>query len=505
MKGLPRGRRREARLVHPPRAVIDIGSNTVRLVIYEGPPRAPVQVWNEKLAARLGRDLPSTGRIPDEAMDEALGSLARYAVLLEDLGVEDVQTVATAAARDAVNGAEFLARVRALGLHPRLLSGEAEACAAAMGALGAFPGRSGLVLDLGGGSLECAQIADGACRDAITLPLGTLRLPALRAKGKDRFAKAIGKAADGHVAADAAESWFMIGGTWRAFAAYAMAVLGYPLDDPHGFTIAGRDAMPLAKRARDASRDELQAVPGISAMRSQYLADAAAMLRVLIKRYAPRELVFSSWGLREGLLMTRLSETQFAADPLLESVAEFAQMLHAPVTHRALLAGWSAVVVDPDHAAGHPGDGRLRLAAAHLAAALHRVEPNLRATQAVQWALDKRWIDLDARGRAMIGAALLGSLGKTGGHDRVGALAGDADLAEATGWGLGFRLARRVGAAGNVSMSNSRLLREEGLLVLELAPSHHALGHYPVTKDLEALADYLGLTPTIRAGSEAVN
>ena len=144
----------QRRLIQPPRAVIDIGSNTVRMVIYEGTARAPEVVWNEKVSARLGRDLADSGAIPEEAAEEALAALARYALILHDLGVEDVQTVATAAARDATNGNEFLARVAALGLEPRLLSGEEEATASAMGALGAFPGARGVVADLGGGSLD---------------------------------------------------------------------------------------------------------------------------------------------------------------------------------------------------------------------------------------------------------------------------------------------------------------------------------------------------------------
>ena len=492
------GRRREARLVEAPRAVIDIGSNTVRLVIYEGSARAPFPIWNEKIAARLGRDLSETGRIPPEASDEALGALARYTVLLRDLAIDDVQTVATAAARDAENGPEFLARVEALGLAPRLLSGVEEAKASAMGAIGAFPGTNGLVLDLGGGSLECVAIGNSAVREPVSLPLGTLRLPALRERGKERFAKAVGKAMDRAPETPSGANLVMIGGTWRAFASFAMQERDYPLTDPHGFALPAKDALALTKQVRTMDVDALSQVPGVSPMRAHYLADAAALLRVILKRLEPATLIFSSWGLREGLLMQRLSSGQIAKDPLLDGVAEFAGMLHAPVTDRTLLAAWSSAAVDPQGNRERAADERLRLAAAHLAGALYRVEPNLRATQAVQWALDKRWIALDARGRAMIGAALLGSLGKTGGHERFAVLANSADLREATAWGLGFRLARRVGAAGRVSMSNGALFREDGELVLELAPSHSALAHYPVTKDLETLADFLALRPVIR-------
>src|SRR5690606_21586095 len=176
------------------RAVIDIGSNTVRLVVYDGPQRVPRTMWTEKDVARLGPDLAETGRIPAEASEQALAALARFALLTRELGVTDVQTVATAAARDAENGGEFLERVRALGLAPQLLNGEEEAIAAAYGVIGAFPDARGTVADLGGGSLELVAVEDGACRDGATLPLGTLRLPALRAKEAPGFKRAVKKA-----------------------------------------------------------------------------------------------------------------------------------------------------------------------------------------------------------------------------------------------------------------------------------------------------------------------
>ena len=186
-------RRAEAGVERPDRAVIDIGSNTVRLVVYSGPRRAP-EVWlNEKVTAKLERDLVATGRMPDKAMDMALGALERFAALLPDIGVSMVDTVATAAVRDAENGPEFLERVRELGLEPRLLSGAEEAEASAMGVIGAFPGARGTVADLGGGSLELVTIENGQCSHAASLPLGTLRLPALRKEGGPSFRKAVGK------------------------------------------------------------------------------------------------------------------------------------------------------------------------------------------------------------------------------------------------------------------------------------------------------------------------
>jgi exopolyphosphatase/guanosine-5'-triphosphate,3'-diphosphate pyrophosphatase len=495
------GTRREKRIVHLPRAVIDIGSNTVRMVIYEGSPRAPRTVWNEKVAAKLGRDLSTTGLIPEEARDEALVALARYKRILDDLGVTDVQTVATAAARDAENGADFLAAVAELGLDPRLLSGEEEARISATGAIGAFPGANGVVADLGGGSLELVSIRDGECHQASSLPLGTLRLPALDRSDKKKFAKRVRTQLDkvGWAAAHPGPL-YMVGGTWRAFAAYAMMRRDYPLSDPHGFRLAVEEADRLAQRLVSADPETLAQCPGISQMRAEYLPDAAALLRPLLDALEPDELVFSSWGIREGLLFDRLDPVQRAKDPLIAGVSEFATMLGAAITDALLVAGWSVELAANGGAKGHAdaNDERLRLAAAQLSDALQRVEPNLRLSHASAWSLDKRWIDCKPSERAKICAALYASLGRTDYPERLLALADKQALRDAVTWGLGFRLARRLGGGSRPALSASRLQCKKQKLVLRIDPSRAQLAHYPITRDLENLASWLGVEAKLK-------
>ena len=486
----------QRRLIHPPRAVIDIGSNTVRLVIYEGTGRAPETVWNEKVAARLGRDLSDSGRIPEEAAQEAMAALARYAMLLDDRQIEDVQTIATAAARDASNGQEFLARVAALGLEPRLLSGEEEACISAFGAIGAFPGAEGIVADLGGGSLELVKIAGNDCRDAVSLPFGTLRLPQFRAADPG-LAKTLNDRLASVGWADAqADTLYMVGGTWRALAHYAMTAADYPLTDPHGYCIAVEEVRAFCHELATADPEKLLTISGITEMRAAYLPNAAAMLLPLLEAIRPKRLVFSSWGIREGLLYARLTDIQRAIDPLLSAVHAFAEPRDAPVVDAARVAGWTA---DLANGAGKRNE-RLRLASAQLAAALQRVEPNLRTNHATEWALDKRWIDCTARDRAMICAALYGSLNRTEIPAKLRELADDDDLREAITWGLGFRLARRLGAGARAALGNSKLRRKKKSLVLYVDQSRAALATWPVTNDLEILASWLGLTPKIKIG-----
>lgn len=473
------------------RAVIDIGSNTVRLVIYGGPPRAPAVLWNEKVSARLGRDLARSNTLPVAAMDEALAALARFSQLVHDLGIEAIEAVATAAARDADNGPDFLASVRALGIEARLLSGEEEARASAFGAIGAFPQAQGIVADLGGGSLELVPVDGGICGTGVSLPLGTLRLPALRGNG---FAgKVEAKLAATGLSFGGTPALYMIGGTWRALAIHAMRAADHPLTDPHGFRLDAGEAAAIAKALRSADPDKLTQTRGISTMRAETLPHAAALLGVLLDRLRPDAIVFSSWGLREGLHFSRLAPAVQALDPLLEGVRAFAPVPGVWMADAARLFDWTAGIARDDGAA----TARLRLAAAHLAPALQGVEPNLRAAQAVEWALDKRWIGIDPAGRGLLAAMLIGSLGQRALPERVERLAPAEALAAANGAGLALRLAIRLGAGSAAALESSRLTAPGRRLCLSLSPEHAALAAPLVGKELTALATALDRKPEL--------
>lgn len=482
----------------PDRAVIDIGSNTVRLVVYSGSARAP-EVWlNERVVARLGRDLAVTGTIPDKAIDHALSALARYAAIVEDLAIADVQTVATAAVREASNGSAFLDRVRALGLAPRLLSGEEEARGAAFGVIGAFPRARGTVADLGGGSLELVMIENDACQDGTSLPLGTLRLPALRETGPAAFRAAVQKemARAGWATAHPGPL-YMVGGTWRALAIYAMRQADHALTDPHALALDSEETDRLAAHVARVGPEKLAAIPGIAASRAAGLPDAAVLLRIMLSELRPDGVVFSSWGLREGLLFQRLPADVRRQDPLIAGVARFTAPRGGSATLAATIAAWTADIADGDGSGGE----RLRLAATMLALAALRVEPNLRVRQAYEWAMDKRWVGLDFQGRARIAAALLAASGKNARRAELERLASPENLREAVGWGLAFRLCRRLGAGSRVSLTTSDLRREGDTLVLRLDPSRAQLLSDQVNGDLKALAQWLGLKPEVRIGA----
>lgn len=471
------------------RAIIDIGSNTVRLVVYNGPTRAPVVLLNEKVTARLGREVARTGMLGDKAVASALASLARYRALLGLMDVEDIEVAATAAVRDAENGQEFLQSVATLGFAPRLLSGAEEARVSALGVIAAFPGAKGTTADLGGGSLELTAIADGAPHDGISLPLGTLRLPALRDKGGKFPARIAAMVVDAGWRGGRGEPLYLVGGSLRAFALSAMLALDWPIDDPHGFEIAPEDALALSKPI---AAGEIAHVSRISSSRLATLPDTAALLHALVRAIEPSHLVFSSWGLREGLLYDRLDAATRMQDPFIAGVAAFAGSEGVVPGAAQDLFAWTAPA-----ASTPPGDEALRLAACHLALAAMRSEPNLRGDQAMGWALRKRWIALDARGRAMLALAVLANTGETAIPDVFRRLAREEDLRAAIGWGLAIRLCRRLTARAPDAMAATVLAREGGTLTLSLAEPLHALYTDAMGKDLRALAAWTETEPAV--------
>lgn len=479
------------------RGIIDIGSNTVRLVVYNGPPRAPVVVLNEKVNARLGKDLGRTGAISEKSMRMALSALSRFAALLRLLDVTNVECVATAAARDAANGPEFLDAVRSFGLSPRLLSGEQEARASAAGVIAAFPDARGVAADLGGGSLELveidASVPGGVCPGGVTLPFGTLRLPDMRALGAQKFSDAVrsglaarGWGVDGHHGGRGLPL-YIVGGSWRALALQAMRVLDWPVDDPHGFELSASEALRLARIFEKGKLEDPD--PRISSSRLATLSDAAALMAHLVGNLHPSKLVFSSWGLREGLLHMQLPEAIQRESPMLASVAAFAESARVDAADAVRIAEWTAPVCrDAD------ADGDLRKAASLLALAAMRTEPNMRTEEARTWAMRKRWIGLDMCGRGMMAMTVHANSGRTEAPPELTRLTAKADLERAVGWGLAVRLCRRLTGGTARGMEASKVVVENGVLVLTLQDPALPLYGPSNCKDVKCLADWLGLT-----------
>jgi exopolyphosphatase/guanosine-5'-triphosphate,3'-diphosphate pyrophosphatase len=335
------------------------------------------------------------------------------------------------------------------------------------------------------------------CHDGTSLPLGTLRLPKLRAAGTASFNKAVRKAMGkaGWAAAHPGPL-YMVGGTWRAFAAFAMHRDKFPVTDPHGFQMDVESADRLAKKISRMQVAELASISGISSSRAYGLPDAAAMLRVMISELKPDGLVFSSWGLREGLLHQKLGDAAKRQDPFLAAMDHFTTHRGGSASLAAMIAGWTA-----DAAAGHSRESeRLRLAATMLALSVARVEPNLRRTNAYLWAMEKRWVNLSHAGRAQLASAMLAFCGKPNIFSDLLRLTNEPALHESAGWGLAIRLCRRLGAGSRNSLMASGLIRENDRFVLWIEEDHAQLAGGQTQADLKALAQWYGLEHEIRIG-----
>src|SRR5688572_27538159 len=218
-----------------PVAIVDIGSNSVRLVVYSGATRAPSIIFNEKVSAGLGRGLIDNGALTEESMAKALQAVRRFRLLTLQMRVSRVRAVATAAVREASNGMAFMKEVRAIGFDPEIISGEEEGRLAGLGVLSAIPDADGIAGDLGGGSLELVELSGGRAVRSVSLPLGVLRLDALLADGMAPFRRTIVKAVKdaGFASAAAGRPFYMVGGSWRNLAHFDMSLSRHPLPITH--------------------------------------------------------------------------------------------------------------------------------------------------------------------------------------------------------------------------------------------------------------------------------
>lgn len=492
---------RKARAAVPPAAVagrtaiIDIGSNSIRLVVYEGHPRLPAVIFNEKVMAGLGRALAETGGIDAEAMALARAALARFAWLTREMAVELVRTVATAAVREASNGDELLVAAREAGLTVELLSGEDEATAAGLGVISAIPDADGIVGDLGGGSLELVRIVAGTVTDRISFPLGVLRLGAIRAKGKGALERRVERLLSeaGWTGRGAGLPLYMVGGSWRALARLDMQLNGYPLPVIHGYAMSGDEIGRLGRSIAHLDKARLKAMIDVSSARIPLLGDAARLLAVLMRHLGTPSAIASSYGLREGLLFAKLPEAVRREDALIVAArAEGHRLGRFPdeaARHGDLLADWIA----PLFASEEECLSRLRHAACLLSDTGWSANPEFRAERGVEIALRGSWVAIDAPGRALLAQALHTSLGGgTDSPDPLGRLAPHDELALAARWGLAMRLGQRLSGGIVAPLERTRLSREERGVVLSLRQEDAALYGEAVEKRHRALAGALG-------------
>ena len=361
-------------------AVIDVGSNSVRLVLYRVEGRAVWTVFNEKILAGLGRDLAATGRLAPDGVTAAMAALQRFAALVAAARPDRVFAVATAAARDAEDGAAFCRRVRAeTGLDLRVLSGAEEARYSALGVLAGAPGSSGLAGDLGGASLELIQLKKGKPGDGVTLPLGPFSFKDTGRFDPDRVRSQVEKRLKPHADALRTGAFHAVGGAWRNLALLAMRMSGYPLEIVHQYEMSRREALEAAHLIARQSKGSLDKVEGISRRRLETLPHAATVLEGLVEVLEFERVVLSAFGLREGVLFEAMPEAQRRKDPLIEGCAALSRREGANPELGVALQRWvtpAFETLDPVLGAREPV---MLAAACNLADLGARLHPDHRA------------------------------------------------------------------------------------------------------------------------------
>ena len=470
--------------------IIDIGSNSIRLVVFDGPARFPATLFNEKVMAGLGRDLGDGGTLDPQAVERGLDALRRFRLLIDEMDVSRVRTVATAAVRDAANGSAFLDQVRDLGFMPELLSGEQEAKLSAEGVLSGIPDAQGIVGDLGGGSLELVPIGENRVYEGVSFPLGIFRQGALRAKGPGAIDRHVEKLMrkTGWLGRGTGLPFYMVGGSWRALARLDMHLSDYALPIVHGYTMPAEEAQRLVRVLAHIAPKSLRAVEGLSPSRIPALVDAAALLAALVKYLGSNALVVSAYGLREGLLYDDLSEDVRALDPLICAAREEGRLRGRFPEHGDLLDRWIAPLFEGEA----PGDARLRFATCLLADIGWRAHPEFRAERGLDAGLHENWPAIDARGRGMIAHALYVNFGGTGCDPVIAKLCTPDDIALADRWGLALRLGQRLSGGIGRPLEMTRLWQEDKILKLAILREDAALFGEIVERRLKTLAQACG-------------
>jgi len=373
-------------------AVIDIGSNSVRLVIYDIFGAHFTPVYNEKVLAGLGRDLRETGRLSEKGKRMCREALLRFSHIIAARGLPPPLVGATAALRVAEDAPDFVASIlEETGLDISPISGEDEARFSALGLLASNDRRVGIGADLGGASLELMRIEPalkraGARVQGVSLPLGPFdaiggNLSDLRSEDYaariDDLDAALAKV-PGYL--DSEDVLFLVGGAWRNLASIYQQRIGYPLRTLQGYRLGTNAVRDLAHWAWTDGLDEVLAWPGMRKARAETLPYAGLILERLLKRFSPKYVVISMAGLREGLVWNGLPESVKNRDALIDGCRDFArgfvQAEHfGPPLYRFL----SPLLPVLSRGFGADSDSRLLQAACHLAGLGKNLHPDHRA------------------------------------------------------------------------------------------------------------------------------
>ncbi len=480
--------------------VIDVGSNSVRLVVFDGAARSPAYFYNEKILCGLGAGMAETGMLNPEGRFRALASLRRFAILARGMEVNSLTAVATAAVREASDGAAFEAEVTAqTGLRLWVIDGNEEARFSGQGVLLGWPEAEGLMCDIGGSSMELAELKGGAVGATVSGKLGPLKLQgisgksALRAeidRGVAEMAEALGR--------DRYDRIYLVGGSWRAIARVDMERRAYPLHVLHEYTMTPRDLRATFDYIDGADIGDLGKRTDTSSARMSLVPIAAEVLARVVRTFRPREIAVSSYGIREGLLYEQMPDVLRARDPLIESCrASEAASARLPGFGRALYH-----FVAPLFSRFDDRRHRLIRASCLLHDVSWRAHPDYRAETCFDNATRANLGGLTHSERVFLGLALLHRYrNKREGtpFEALAPLLSEADTAQAEILGKAMRFGAMFSAQDPSLMGTLKLFPKKGELELALPRGDgEALFGEVAEARFKSLASSLGVEPTVR-------
>lgn len=481
-------------------AVIDIGSNSVRLVIYDVMGASALPTFNEKVMAGLGAGLLQTGKLSPEGYQSALNALARYRAILDALSVKNVSAVATAAVREAEDGPDFVRDAElALGINVRVLSGADEARLSSIGVTAAFHEPVGLIGDLGGSSLEFHAVGRKASAGE-SLMLGPLSIASEVFDYKSVRSATRKPLKATATLTDASGDFFAVGGAWRSFARLAMELDDYPLQVLHGYHLKSGQISRAIKTCIDsvkhpAARARLEE---IDKRRADTLPYAAVVLEQILDIGAFDRAIVSSYGLREGVLRDSMGPAR--ADPLVDGVIAFTRLQATQIDFGNALYEFLAGVFgpEPDLFGSSSADERIDRAACLMADSAGRFHPDHRADAAYYQALRAPYAAVDHRQRALIAHAVGCRYSRKFVPPSAYAHINSGEEAlRARQLGTAMRLGAVFSGRSGPNLRRAALRRQGGSLELRVKKRDKAMVSETVERRLLQTAELLDLTPEV--------
>lgn len=468
--------------------VIDVGSNSIRLVVFEDKARSPDYFFNEKTICRLGEGLGETGRLNPEGRELAKEALKRFTILARRMKVQTLIGVGTAALREAEDGPAFCDEIEAeTGFRIHVASGREEAQLAAHGVMLGWPAVDGVVADLGGSSLELARVKDGEVIAALSTPAGHLRMGERDSAEAQQALHALEAAVTQFTRTGG--DLILVGGSWRALAKAQMARRKYPLHVLQGYVMGAEEADELCAWAEKVSPSDLKKASGSSSTRVGSIANGAIALSRLVRSLQPERIIISAFGVREGLIYARMSAEERALDPLLTTAQAMEQRSARYPGFGEELFNWLAPLVRT-----LPGDQqRLARAACFLNDVNWRAHPDFRATACFATVARANLTGLGHMDRLFIGAALLHRYKGAGeaSKEEIAALdLLDPDIRKAAAAiGKAIRLGAMLAGSIRGMLAKSELTMSDKELTLTMNPEMTELMGVRVRQRFESLAN----------------